>query len=85
LRILVLLDELRLDFGEVSQLAKALDQLDEASGLLRGGQVAARKLGGLDRIVEPLPSQAQSTCLAMMRAPSPDFVYFFFFGLRANR
>jgi hypothetical protein len=39
-------------------LANAHDQLGEAPGLLRRREVATGKLGGLDPIAKPLPSQA---------------------------
>jgi hypothetical protein len=70
--MLVLLDELRLVFGEVSQLAKVLDQLGQAHGLLRRSQVAARKLGRLDRVAEPLASQAQLPSLESVLAAADD-------------
>jgi hypothetical protein len=57
---------------DAESLAKAVDQLGEAPGLLGGGEVATRKLGGLDRIAEPLPSQAQLACLESVLAAADD-------------
>jgi hypothetical protein len=55
-----------------SSLTKALDQVGEAPGLLRRREVATGKLGGLDRIAEPLPSQAQLPCLESVLAAADD-------------
>ena len=55
-----------------SSRTKALDQVGEAPGLLRRGKVATGKPGGLDRIVEPLPSQAQLPCLESVLAAADD-------------
>jgi hypothetical protein len=53
-------------------LAKALDQLGEGPGLLRRSEVATGKLGGLDRIAEPLPRQAQLPCLESVLAAADE-------------
>ena len=52
--------------------SEGLDELGEAPGLLGRGKVATRKLGGLDRIAESLPGQAQLPCLESVLAAADD-------------
>jgi hypothetical protein len=52
--------------------ADGLDQFGEAPRLLRRGEVATRKLGGPDRIAEPLASQVQLPSLEPVFAAAYD-------------